>query len=503
MNIQLFLEHWGLTDNPFRAEEAKDDPIFQKLIHTGIPHPDFEKIYGDPRRPSPAVVFGEKGSGKTSMRLQIMDRLTRFNAANPKEKIWVISYDELNPTLDHFTHKITALGRKEGHLGEIRLEDHMDAIMSLGVTALVDIVLDKQGDEAMSGGKFRRRLKRMPPQKRLDLAELTLLYDQPIADSPIRRWTKIRQFLGYGAVRWLNVSLAIGTVLTVFALIFAAGIFLFGLVSVQTYVGLGITGVGGVFLLLECFNRRIKAQKLAKKIFREVRMVARPMRLLRDMIGNLPGRGIQEQPLPIEGYHDSRYQLLQRFMSILKELDYAGAMVLFDRIDEPAVIKGDAGRMRSLVWPMLDNKFLQIPNIGVKMLLPLELRHLLRREDASFFQRARLDKQQMIDQLRWSGATLYDLCNQRIVACKGENTGDVSLRTLFDDEVSTQDLIEALDQMHQPRDAFKFLYQVMQEHCMHNSDQVNAWNIPKMTLEHIRREQSQRVQELHRGLTPA
>jgi predicted transcriptional regulator len=181
MNVHSFLEHWGLTDNPFRAEEAKDDPVFERMLKDGMPHPDFEKIFGSPSNPAAAVVFGEKGSGKTAMRIQMTRKLEEHNKANPDGKVWMISYDDLNPILDRFTARLNKLGKKEGQLGEFRLEDHMDAILSLGVTRLLDMILNREGDETLSARKLRRLIGRSSKQRRLDLAELALIYDQPAA----------------------------------------------------------------------------------------------------------------------------------------------------------------------------------------------------------------------------------------------------------------------------------------------------------------------------------
>ncbi len=64
-------------------------------------------------------------------------------------------------------------------------------------------------------------------------------------------------------------------------------------------------------------------------------------------------------------------------------------------------------------------------------------------------------------------------------------------------------LIDALDQMQQPRDAFKFMYQVVQEHCRLMPEESAEWQIARLTLDSVRRDQSQRVQELHRGRQPA
>src|SRR5687767_8158084 len=100
MNLSSFLEHWSITENPFRGEEARHDAVFARMgfgVYTPAPvelerpapsgpadgaidgaatqpqptpaaqaprpaaHPDFEKILGEVERPSSAIVFGEKG----------------------------------------------------------------------------------------------------------------------------------------------------------------------------------------------------------------------------------------------------------------------------------------------------------------------------------------------------------------------------------------------------------------------------------------------------------
>jgi len=115
MNLTTFLEHWKLTENPFRAEEARQDPVFTRLeaakrdldrrpradlagdpdtVRPMTPapgpsqvsataHSDFEKIAGDFDCPSTAIVFGEKGSGKTAIRIQLADRVSAHNRAHP------------------------------------------------------------------------------------------------------------------------------------------------------------------------------------------------------------------------------------------------------------------------------------------------------------------------------------------------------------------------------------------------------------------------------------
>ena len=79
---------------------------------------------------------------------------------------------------------------------------------------------------------------------------------------------------------------------------------------------------------------------------------------------------IAGQPLPNKQRTDDRYELLIKFQGLLKTLGYGGIIVLVDRVDEPHLINGSVEQMRALLWPMLDNKFLKHPGIGLKLLLP-------------------------------------------------------------------------------------------------------------------------------------
>jgi hypothetical protein len=227
---------------------------------------------------------------------------------------------------------------------------------------------------------------------------------------------------------------------------------------------------------------------------------------LRDKLAQLSLRDLATQPMPVPGDQDSRYDLTARLIRILGEIGYTGLIVLVDRVDEPASVQGDAQKMKDVIWPMLHNKFLQQERIGFKFLLPIELGYLVKKEDASFYQQARLDKQNMIERLEWTGATLYDICSRRLQSCQGAaatGKGPVKLSDLFAEEVQPHDVVEALDQMHQPRDAFKFLHQVIQEHCQTVPDDTPNFRVPRLILEQVRKRQSQRIQELYRGLGPA
>ncbi|MEL7473108.1 MAG: hypothetical protein AAGK04_07310, partial [Planctomycetota bacterium] len=170
---------------------------------------------------------------------------------------------------------------------------------------------------------------------------------------------------------------------------------------------------------------------------------------------------------------------------------------------EPTLISGAPDRMRAVVWPILNNKFLQLEDFGLKLLLPIELRHALFKESTAFFQEARLDKQNLVERLSWTGAMLYDVCDARLQACRQSGVEPISLLDLFAEDVTRQDLVDALDHMHQPRDAFKFLYQCLTEHCSNVTADQESFRVPRLVLEQVRKRESERLQQLYRGIRPA
>ena len=159
MKIQQFLDHHGIAANPFADEDAQTDLVFKGACIRNTFHPTWDKIYGDPSEPATAVVFGEKGSGKTAIRLQLARHLTDYNAEHPEHQVFVVEYDDFNAFLDRFRDRFSGRRRRADRaLEQWRLWDHIDAILSLGVTQLVDRILEvKQArhpaarDEAAAG----------------------------------------------------------------------------------------------------------------------------------------------------------------------------------------------------------------------------------------------------------------------------------------------------------------------------------------------------------------
>ena len=145
MKVHQLLDHYGITENPFAQEDAQSDHVFRQHCLEGTHHPAWDKIYGSPHAPATSVVFGEKGSGKTALRLQIAKELGGYNEKNPQHKTFIIQYDDFNPFLDSFRERLSVRKRKASKaLSYWRLYDHMDAILSLGVRRLVRTVLNAE-----------------------------------------------------------------------------------------------------------------------------------------------------------------------------------------------------------------------------------------------------------------------------------------------------------------------------------------------------------------------
>lgn len=545
MNLPQFLEHWRIVENPFRGEEARQDPVFLRLeavsqggvsgnakaatisgvIKPGATtHSDFEKIAGDFAQPSTAIVFGEKGSGKTAIRLQLADRLSAFNAAHPDARCLWIGLDDLNPVLGRFVER-TKVERKAtvaDTLAKFRLVDHIDAILTSGTTAVVDAVLKERSPTQGSGPPavvepredVRKIIKKMDSTTRRDLLAMQVAYDGAWAASggenrtrKLRRALRIAPPIG-GLIWSILAYLGWAPAVAVAVLQWRAGQITadpmqFTRADSQVWVVAGMLAAYLIILVKRSVYDRVKYLTLGHRLRKQVRVSSRSDSSFGRSLRAIPQVLVDPAVLPLTGVDETRYAMLDRLKRVLKHFGYASVLVVVDRVDEPTLISGDPERMKSVVWPMLNNKFLQQPGLGVKMLLPMELRHALFRESASFFQEARLDKQNLIERLNWTGAMLYDLCDARLRACLDAAAEPITLLDLFAEDVTKQDLIDTLDQMHQPRDAFKLLYQCFTEHCASVTSDQSQWRIPRLTLESVKKAQVERVKQLYRGIRPA
>jgi hypothetical protein len=206
--------------------------------------------------------------------------------------------------------------------------------------------------------------------------------------------------------------------------------------------------------------------------------------LLRKVFLKFPRSQIVGQPLPLTPRTDDRYALLSKLQGVLRAMNIDGMLVLVDRVDEPYLINGSTELMRALVWPLLDNKYLKHPGLGTKLLLPIELERLIDREDHDFHQRSRLDKQNLIRSLAWTGQSLYDLANARLKACAAAGA-QPTLAALFDEGIDPRRLMDAFGTLRVPRHLFKFMYRLLTAHCNAHSDESPQWKISSGTFESV------------------
>lgn len=478
MRVQQLLEHHGIAVNPFAEEDAQSDPVFKDRCRDVTYHPAWDKVYGDPSEPGTAIVFGEKGAGKTAMRMQMAGRIALHNAASRNGRLYLIEYDNFNPFLDHFADRLSARKqRNPAHvLAEWKLWDHMDAILSLGVTSLVDRLVGVRQPTGPAANRVDAEgLRALDRQQKRDLLLLAACYDNSLDESVLTRWGRLRRKLGFAT--WYTLW---DRVLGLAATIAVAAVILNWrqwdwLATPWPYA---IVVAGWVPWL----GRLLKRHFAARRIARNVRVLKPHVASVRRLLGRFSKRDLEGQHLPESQRTDDRYELLAKFEGVLKSLGCGGVVVLVDRVDEPHLITGSVERMRALIWPMLDNKFLKQPGVGVKLLLPRELADFVQREDRDFYQRARLDKQNMIPSLEWTGEALWDLANARVRSC-GVDGKQPTLRALLDDAITDQRLIDAFRALRVPRHLFKFLYRLLVAHCNAHTDDKPVWRIARETFE--------------------
>ena len=309
---------------------------------------------------------------------------------------------------------------------------------------------------------------------------LAAFYDQSIAETFRGRWRKLCKRLRFSTWRskWQMAVGVLGT-LAVIAMM-AVLVYQGNSASVAKiwYVFAGLF-VGAWAPYAYLFGKRCL---LARSVVKNVRVGNHETSAMRKTMMHFTSTDLEGQPIPNKERTDDRYELLMKLQGILDTLGYTGIIVLVDRLDEPHLVNGSAELMKALLWPMLDNKFLKHPGLGIKLMLPIELTRFIDREERDFFQRARLDKQNMISSFEWTGEALFDVANARLLACSQEGR-QPSLRDFFDDSITDQRLIEVLRALRVPRHLFKFLYRLVVAHCNAYTEDAPVWQIPTATLE--------------------
>lgn len=484
MNLQDFLQHHHLAHNPFAEEDAQTDAVFKQHCIDSTFHPAWDKVFGSPADPSTSIVFGQKGSGKTAMRLQLDKHIRAYNRQNPDARVFVIHYDDFNGYIGHMQAHLGGWSTRkpEKVLGHFGIQDHMDAILAQGVTALVDQVLQTSQSSLNPDAAVRQdAVDRLDKNQRADLLLLATSYDQSMLGNTSVRWEQLRSRLRIpkwqASVDWLIAWLGSAIAAAVFAWLFYRG----DLKLVTAAVGFIVVAllVSGKYLwrLFHCYAR-------ARQMSRNCRVRRQSISEQARLMLKQPWSRWASEPMPVDRVSASRYELLEKFQHILRTLGFPGILVLVDRVDEPQLVNGQPERMRLLVWPLLDNKLLKHPGVGFKLLLPQELQYFVDRETREFHERARLDKQNVIAGFDWTGEALFDLTSARMKACA--EPGFTPMPTdLFDPAIDAQRLIGAMRDLRVPRNLFRFLYRVVSEHCKKYTASQPQYKVAVSTFESV------------------
>lgn len=465
MFAQTWRQHWGMTGEPFMCEDADKDVILQAMDKSAV-HSGFDRVYGNPNEPAPGIIFGEKGSGKSALRLMMRRNIEEFNAQNPEKKIFLIEYTDFNQFIGNYRNTLPYRSDEAAEAKEVisrwKLADHMDCILSLGFTKLVY--------EVLSSGKSSKKLQH---KHAVDLLIGTSLYYHSESNTTIDAIKRLSRFYGFGSFRPL-LKMAIALLLS-FVSIFVFW-FLFILIFLTSVFDLPIeadswnmylmtlspskyffTGVG-IFLAtwIWYFFSRSSAFTSAKRAARGIKSIPKDAKITAKILLKLPPRERKDFILPSGNDEASRYDWLQRFITIINQFGYHGVYVVVDRLDEPSILSGRDDLMRQFIEKMLDIKLLQYPHMGIKLFLPIELDSIHRNASPEQLKRMRLDKSNLIPEFKWSGQELYEIANQRMQACI-EGESNVSLADLFGGDLDFQYVKETLNLLGTPRYAFGFL----------------------------------------------
>jgi hypothetical protein len=230
--------------------------------------------------------------------------------------------------------------------------------------------------------------------------------------------------------------------------------------------------------ILKIVSRFWKAWQLRSSL----RVLPHSKNELLDILMQFKNSDFYGMPFPVTDSTDRRYEMLDKFLNVANALGLRGMIVLIDRVDEPYLVNGSPELEKLLVWPILDNKLLKHDRVGLKMLLPSELLQFVDKESSEFHQRARLDKQNLIRSLDWTGESLFDLANARLKACAADGQTP-TITDFFDASLDQRHLMDAFAKLKVPRHLFKFLYGVFSQHINKYSEEKPVWKIPEAAFE--------------------
>lgn len=501
MFTQTWRRHWGLEEDPFVQQDADKDPVLPRVPSEAV-HSSFDRLFGDPRMPGPGVVFGEKGSGKSGLRLAMRRRLE-----GPDSRAFLVEYTEFDAFLNEArkADRLPPHGAKTPRrvVERFGLADHLDAILSLGVTRLCHEVVDGAHPSARA----------LVPKQKATLLALAALFSRSDELSGVelhgalRRAIRARRPLAFIRRAGLLLMVLLGALFLAdahFELPFESNRIPRPPADVQVVLGGALLAAAGLWAA----GRRLWIRARASLAIRAIRVVPRDPEPLARLLQAVPPSLRRDLALPDGSSVGSRLVLLQRFVAILRELGRESFYVLMDRVDEATMLSGRAELMRPFVEPLLEHRLLQFEGLALKLFLPIELSRLYLGASPEELKSMRLDKANTIPELRWTGQELAQVASQRLAAVRGDGADSdlagARLRDYFDAEITEEELSGTLAELGTPRLAFGFLGAVLAEHARDLTDELDAespeWRVPRRRFDLLRANWIDRARGLRRAL---
>jgi hypothetical protein len=483
MFTETWRRRWGLKQAPFAHEDADRDPLLERVDSWAV-HSSYERLLGSDGEPASAVIFGERGSGKSALRRSVVRGL------NASGKSLTVEITDVDPWLEIFQNRQGNNGVGRRNFSALNRVDLIDLLLSAGLMRLSEVL-----------GKDPQRLKKLGASER---AELILLVAAYHADLEGDREERVQSLLAARCGRlWSLVRVGLGLV--------GATMCLAPLLQLQDWWPLKssivptIAATGAVLLGslgMHAVWRSVLARHMARRIIRSMSITRPDRALLHRALVALPRSSAPQLLRGAESAEEGRYRLLRRVIQLVRRMGWSGIVLLVDRIDESTLLEARVDSMGSFIDPVLEHKLLQLDGFGLKLFLPVELTPMVRGAGPDRLRRMRLDKAALVDEIRWSGQELLELADRRLAAAS--NGPSVSVADLLSDDLDLIEMRDALHGLGTPRMAFAFLRDLLEDHARELPDDLPRdspeWCVGRASFERQRAAWSDRARILRRML---
>jgi len=481
MFTETWRRRWGLRQAPFAHEDADHDPLLDRVDSWAV-HPSYERLVDLNGGPSSAVIFGERGSGKSALRRSVAKGLKADG------KSLTVEVTDVDPWLEIF--KLQAGQGKQRANGFARLDraDLIDLMLSAATMRLGESLKAEPG-----------RLKKLSSSQRAELCLLVAAYHPDFEGD---REEQVSHLLSASRSWWKPAGRAVFAVLGA-AVCLAPLVQLGGRISIEPSATMPVALVGAGMLGLMAAHslwRILMAHRAMGRITAEMRITAPDRRLMRRALTVLPRSSAPVLTQGAETREDGRYRLLQGLIQLVREMGWSGLDLLVDRIDESTLLQARVDCMGSFIDPVLEHKLLQLDGLGLKLFLPVELTPMVRGAGPERLRRMRLDKATLVDEMRWSGQELLELADRRLVAAS--NGPATCLGELLGEDLDLVEMKDALHTLGTPRLAFAFLRDLFEDHARELPDDLPRdsadWRVNRGSFERQRAASSDRARTLRR-----